>query len=98
MWNLFEDDLAAKKSYSAEVHDHLRDLVRDNWSRERLNGRQIRNAMRTALVVAEQKGCVLGDDDIGVVLRIGREFDGYLKDIGRAQKEGVEEFEEVARP
>ena len=99
MWNIFVDDLAQKNGYSAEEHEKLRGLVRDKWSLERLNGRQIRNAMRTALVVAEErKRSVVGDEEVGVVLKIGREFEGYMKTIGKAQKEGIEGFEEIAHP
>ena len=97
-WNIFVDDLAAKNGFSGEEHDKLRGLVREKWSKQRLNGRQIWNAMSTALVVAEQKGCMMGDEEVGMVLRIGREFEGYMSAAGKGPKEGLEGFEEVIRP
>ena len=87
--------------------------MREDWSRERLNGRQIRNSMRTALVVAEQRGRkVVGAEEVGCVLKIGREFEGYLVGshnavngggggrVGKGWKreEQFEGFEEVVRP
>jgi hypothetical protein len=82
--------------------------VRDSWSREELNGRQIRNAVRTALVVAERKGCVVGELEFEQVLRIGRDFEGYMGFLrgeggekrrgGRGERlEGLEGFMEVVR-
>ena len=99
VWDIFVGELAAKKGYTAEKHDELRGLIRSKWSKEQLNGRQIRNAVRTALVVAEEKGRkVVGDEEVGVVLRIGREFEGYMSVMGKGSKEGIEGFEEVWKP
>lgn len=53
--------------------------------------------MRTALVLAEKKGTALGADEIAVVLKIGREFEGYLGQ-GKGVMGGLEGFKEVAEP
>ena len=97
VWDIFVDDLAAKAAITPERHTLLKQLVRERWSKQRLNGRQIRNAMRTALVLAEKKGATLGADEIAVVLKIGREFEGYLGQ-GKGVMGGLEGFEEVVEP
>ena len=97
VWDIFVDDLAAKSAIQPAQHKLLRQLVREQWSKQRLNGRQIRNAVRTALVVAEKKGTVLGEEEVSVVLRIGREFEGYLGQ-GKGVMGGLEGFEEVVEP
>jgi len=65
--------LAAKNSITNAHRTVLLELVREKWSKQKLNGRQIRNAVRTALVVAERKGKPMGEEEVGVVLRTGRE-------------------------
>ena len=97
VWDIFLDDLATKSAIDADKHKQLKGLVREKWSKERLNGRQIRNAMRTALVVAEKNGTVIGEGEVGIVLRIGREFEGYLGH-NKGVQGGLEGFEEVVEP
>ena len=94
VWDIFVDDLTAKGAITGERRGELLQLVRAKWSKERLNGRQIRNAIRTALVVAEKKGVMLGPEEVAVVLRIGKEFEGYLGQ-GKGVMGGLEGFEEV---
>lgn len=94
VWDIFVDDLADKGAISGERRQELQQLVRAKWSKERLNGRQIRNAIRTALVVAEKKGVMLGAGEVAVVLRIGKEFEGYMGQ-GKGVMGGLEGFEEV---
>ena len=97
VWNIFIDDLLTRATITPAHHSHLKQLVRTQWSKERLNGRQIRNAMKTALVVAEEKETVVGADEVGVVLKIGREFEGFLG-AGKGVQAGLEGFEEVVEP
>ena len=94
VWDIFVDDLEAKWAITPKRRGELLQLVRARWSKERLNGRQIRNAIRTALVVAEKKGVMLGPEEVAVVLRIGKEFEGYLGK-GKGVMGGLEGFEEV---
>ena len=101
VWEIFLQDLQSKSAISDTQYGLLTKLVKEEWSKERLNGRQIRNAVRTALVVAEKKGGMVGEREFETVLRIGREFDGYMGALGK--REGVERgalegFMEVERP
>ncbi len=97
VWNIFIDDLAAKNCIRESHRDELRLLVVARWSKEKLNGRQIRNAVRTALVMAEKKGTVIGEEEIELVLRIGREFEGFMNLVGKGEESGrvLEGFEVV---
>ena len=78
VWAIFLQDLAAKGAISDTRLKTLTRAVDDKWSKEKLNGRQIRNAVRTALVVAEKKGEMVGEKEFETVLKIGREFEGYV--------------------
>ena len=77
-------------------------LVEQNWSKDKLNGRQIRNAVRTALVVAQRKGVIVGEGEFETVLKIGREFEGYMSGLvsGKAgvERGALEGFMEIERP
>lgn len=44
--------------------------------------------------MAEKKGVMLGPEEVAVVLRIGKEFEGYLGH-GKGVMGGLEGFEEV---
>ena len=101
VWKIFLQDLQSKSAISDTQYGLLTKLVKEKWSKERLNGRQIRNTVRTALVVAEKKGEMVGEREFETVLRIGREFEGYMGALGK--REGVERgalegFMEVERP
>ena len=102
VWNIFLQDLQSKSAISDTQYELLTKLVKEKWSKERLNGRQIRNAVRTALVMAEKKGEMVGEREFETVLRIGREFEGYMGSLGKREGMGVEKgalegFMEVGR-
>ena len=78
VWSIFLQDLAAKGAINDSRLKTLTAAVDEKWSKEKLNGRQIRNAVRTALVVAEKKGEMVGEKEFETVLKIGREFEGYV--------------------
>ncbi|KAK3174390.1 hypothetical protein OEA41_001635 [Lepraria neglecta] len=100
VWSIFLQDLTTKGAISEARYDVLMQLVHDKWSKEKLNGRQIRNAVRTALVVAEKRGEMVGEKEFETVLRIGREFEGYMGSLGGkgVEKGALEGFMEVERP
>ena len=99
VWAIFIEDLRAKKTINEKQCESLLGLVNEKWSKERLNGRQIRNAVRTALVVAEKKGSVVGQREFETVLRISREFEGYMGMLGKGEASvGLEGFQEVEKP
>jgi AAA+ superfamily predicted ATPase len=96
VWAIFLQDLAAKGAITDSQHQALTKRVGEKWSKEKLNGRQIRNTVRTALVLAEKKGAVVGEKDFETVLKIGREFEGYMGMLGKGESNaGLEGFQEV---
>lgn len=96
VWAIFLQDLAAKGAITKAHYHTLTKLVSEKWSKEKLNGRQIRNAVRTALVVAEKKGEMVGEREFETVLKIGREFEGYMGMLGKGEvNAGLEGFQEV---
>lgn len=96
VWAIFLQDLAAKSVITDAHYNTLMRLVGEVWSKEKLNGRQIRNAVRTALVLAEKKGEMVGEKDFETVLKIGRDFEGYMGTLGKGEvNAGLEGFQEV---
>ena len=96
VWTIFLQDLAAKGAITDVHYNALIGKVNKNWSKEKLNGRQIRNTVRTALVVAEKKGTMVGEKEFATVLKIGREFENYMGILGKGEvNAGLEGFQEV---
>ncbi|KAK4696280.1 hypothetical protein P7C71_g1599, partial [Lecanoromycetidae sp. Uapishka_2] len=75
VWSIFMQDLASKGVIGEDRYVELMRLVKEKWSKDKLNGRQIRNAVRTSLVVAQKNGVVVGESEFETVLRISREFE-----------------------
>lgn len=109
VWDIFLDDLSRKGLVSSEQQFALQTLVRNKWSQEPLNGRQIRNTIRTAMLVAEKKKEVPGQQHFETVLKIGRDFEEYMSTLQFAGPEevaerkgdrlaGYEGFQEVEKP
>ena len=96
VWTIFLQDLATKGAITDVHYQALIEKVNNNWSKEKLNGRQIRNTVRTALVVAEKKGTMVGEKEFATVLKIGREFENYMGILGKGEvNAGLEGFQEV---
>ena len=60
----------------ADLRDHLEDL-----KEEKMNGRQIRNAITTARQYAEWKGSVLNYQHLSDVIEVSGRFDKYLDQL-----------------
>ena len=75
VWAIFikEMDLSDKEKTALLQH------VTDNYDKDRLNGRQIRNAMRTAIALANVKKEKVNAEHLDRVIKIGREFSGYME-------------------
>ena len=105
VWEIFLEDLSRQAVVSPEQRSALQTLVRDKWSKEPLNGRQIRNAVRTAMLVAEKKKEAPSQQHFETVLKIGRDFEQYMGALrpdldGMVEKRGerlagYEGFQEV---
>lgn len=108
VWEIFLDELSAKNTVSTADRSALSALVQERWSQEPLNGRQIRNAVRTAMLVAEKKKEVPNKGHFETVLKIGRDFEMYMGALRpdpelvaekRGERlKGFEGFMEVERP
>lgn len=109
VWSIFIQDLARQSRITTAQREELDRLVADAWSREPLNGRQIRNSVRTAMLIAEKKKQTVGQQHFETVLRIGKEFSSYMSALQKGEAEEVAEgkgdrladlggFQEVERP
>lgn len=61
--------------------------VTDNFGADKLNGRQIRNTVRTALALAQLGGQQVSAEHLEQVVRIGREYAGYVNSLNRMESE-----------
>ena len=91
VWSIFLDDMAYKSVIDTTQLNTLQTLVHDHWSKENLNGRQIRNAVRTAMLVAEKKREVPGKGHFETVLKIGRDFERYMSALQMAEADALAE-------
>jgi AAA+ superfamily predicted ATPase len=83
VWAVFiKDMLLSDKEKRA-----LLEYVTQNFDGDKLNGRQIRNAVRTSLALAQLKGEKLNAGHLESVIKIGREFSGYMKDLNKMSAE-----------
>lgn len=107
IWHNHIQDLFDEGTINAPQSADLRILAQQKWSKHDLNGHQIKKAVKTAKVLAEKKGKMLGCMEIETMLKMGREFQeraGYLekekeKEAGKKKdKEDLEGFEQVEKP
>lgn len=78
-------------------------LAEQKWSKDDINGHQIKKVVKTAKLIAEKKDRMLGHKEIETMLKMEREFEeraGYLdeKMEKEADKENLEGFEQVEKP
>lgn len=91
VWSIFLEDLARKSLLNTSERETFEALVRDEWSKENLNGRQIRNAVRTAMLVAEKKKEAPSKAHFDTVLKIGRDFERYMSALKIGEPDAVAE-------
>lgn len=84
VWTIFVKDLDIDKAEKIDILKFVDEDIKKNGN---LNGRQIRNAVRTALAIAAQKGDRISKDHVRDVLEIGRDFTKYLHDVNRMNLE-----------
>ena len=80
VWTIFMKDLDLSKDEKINILKFVDEDIRKNGN---LNGRQIRNGVRTALALAAQKGERISKDHVRDVLEIGRDFTKYLHNVNR---------------
>lgn len=84
VWTIFVKDLNLSKDEKINILKFVDEDIKKNGN---LNGRQIRNGVRTALALAAQKGERISKDHVRDVLEIGRDFTKYLHDVNRMNLE-----------
>ena len=109
IWHSLIQDLLNDGTIDPSQSDDLRVLAQDKWSKDEINGHQIKKAVQNAKVVTEKKGKVLGHREIETMLKIEREFQervghSYVgkekeKKAGDRKDSGdLEGFEQVEKP
>jgi AAA+ superfamily predicted ATPase len=83
VWAVFIRDLAL----SDREKRSLLEYVTQNFDGDRLNGRQIRNTVRTSLALAQLKKEKLNASHLESVVKIGREFAAYMEDLNKMNDE-----------
>lgn len=112
IWHNQIEDLFVEGYIHASEIASLRSLAQEKWSQENLNGHQIKKVIKTARIMAEKKGKMLGRGEIETMLKIEREFQDRIGDSdhmkekgGKKKKAGgkkgtwdLDDFEEVEKP
>ncbi|KAK4204696.1 P-loop containing nucleoside triphosphate hydrolase protein [Triangularia verruculosa] len=95
VWSIFIKDLGRKRSDGSPpilTKDECRELGREviaSWAREPLNGRQIRNCVRSALALAEDKGVKPNVGHFNTVIRLGNAFTTYMKRLQKVESDEI---------
>ncbi|KAG8530428.1 uncharacterized protein KY384_004930 [Bacidia gigantensis] len=83
VWTIFFKDLELEESGKVAL---LR-YVDEKFTKDNLNGRQIRNTVRTALALANAAHHHLKAEHLESVVQIGREYSGYLANLNHMNAE-----------
>ena len=83
IWTIFIRDL----DMSDAEKRALLVYVTENFGVDNLNGRQIRNTIRTALALAQLGGQHVTAEHLEQVVRIGREYADYVERLNRMKSE-----------
>ena len=84
IWAIFIKDLDLTDTKKRALLTY----IQDNFKRDNLNGRQIRNAVRTALALAQLQERSVLPQDLEDVMKPVREYTSYLKELN-----GIDEDE-----
>ena len=84
VWGIFIKELQIDKTEKERILKFVSEEIK---KKNTLNGRQIRNAVRTAIAIAMQKNQPVAKKHISDVLGIGRDFTDYLARVNRANQE-----------
>ncbi|KAM0796490.1 P-loop containing nucleoside triphosphate hydrolase protein [Usnea florida] len=84
VWAIFVKELEIGEEEKKAILKHVSEDIKKNGN---LNGRQIRNAVRTAIAIAAQKKEQVSEQHVKDVLSIGRDFKVYLEQVNRMNQE-----------
>ncbi|KAL9124662.1 MAG: hypothetical protein Q9217_006030 [Psora testacea] len=77
IWAIFIKDLDLTDSKKRELLTH----IKENFKHDNLNGRQIRNTVRTALALAQLHDKSVAPEHLDSVMKTVREYTSYLKEL-----------------
>ncbi|OHE98999.1 ATPase [Colletotrichum orchidophilum] len=95
VWKIFIKDLGRPRRDGSPAllsHDECRALgseVVNSWASQPLNGRQIRNCVRSALALAENKGTKPNASHFNNVIKLGNAFTQYMNKLQKAEAEEI---------
>ncbi|UQC79723.1 ATPase [Colletotrichum lupini] len=95
VWKIFIQDLGRKRRDGSPAllsRDECKALgseVTKSWASQPLNGRQIRNCVRSALALAEDKGVKPDASHFNKVLKLGNAFTQYMTKLQKAEAEEI---------
>ncbi len=109
IWQNLIQDLLDEGAINASQSTDLCTLALEKWSLDDINGHQIKKAVRTARILAETKGRMLGSGQIETMLKMEREFQERIGNLDKEKekekkagikkdKEELEGFEQVEKP
>lgn len=84
VWAISVKELKIGEAEKRAILKHVGEDIEKNGN---LNGRQIRNAVRTAIAIAAQKKEQVSELHVKDVLGIGRDFKVYLEQVNRMNQE-----------
>lgn len=93
VWKIFITDLGRRRRDGSDpvlTIDECKALGREiitSWAREPLNGRQIRNCVRSALALAQDKGETLAAKHFNTVIELGNTFTQYLRKLQKLESD-----------
>ena len=85
IWAIFIKDLDLDDDEKIELLDH----VKAKFNKDKLNGRQIRNAVRTALALAQLSNEQVAPKHLNRVMKPMRDYTAYLHDLNGGESEST---------
>lgn len=85
IWAIFIKDLDLGDDEKIELLDH----VKSSFHKDKLNGRQIRNAVRTALALAQLQNEQVAPKHLNRVMKPTRDYTKYLHDLNGGEAENT---------
>jgi SpoVK/Ycf46/Vps4 family AAA+-type ATPase len=87
IWKIFIKDLRGDHK---ESRKDLLKHVNAKLGKCNLNGRQIRNCVRTAIALADQAGVPISTRHLDDVVKMGEEFTEYMKELQKMDTEEIQ--------
>ena len=98
VWRNHIQHLLAEGSIDASQSADLCMRAEQEWSKQKMNGHQIKKAVNAARVLADKKGGTLGTKEVETMLKMEREFEeraGHLEtEKEQEEKTGTEKEQE----